>query len=103
MYLLQNNTLVKINTKEDNHNLIQIRLPKSELNNRAVRDKVYKVITQYKGDDLKYNLKVIQSPWKDNSGLGDYFATFHTIGNLLQYVSTRIEKYEIYIDGKKFN
>ena len=112
MILLRNNKLEKIDVSEQKtteitvvKTIARMQSEDAERNknwpNRTpteyVNDKIYKVM--YFHDKDKFNMIMTQSPWKDNSGIGNYYSSYNTKGELLYNVIQ--DGYEVYVDGIK--
>jgi hypothetical protein len=104
MLLLQSNKLVNINTSEDT-GVIHATKSLDKLNSQfAVKDEVLllimhtsKLVPEHYG---KYNFKVTQSYFKDDSSLGSYYEVFNTKGQAISRMI--LDGYSITIDGHPF-
>lgn len=105
MLLLQDNKLVTVDTSEDSGVITCIKTKEqlNESSNYAVKSEIRQLIMHSErgySDYGKYNWKVTQSSYSDDSSLNNYYRTFDTKG---QAISKILEDgYELRIDGKLF-
>ena len=94
--LLRDKKLIKVDVSEDEEVLILATKTKS-LIRTAVADCIYKLI---KYDDNTWAFKMIQTPWRDKSGLGDYYnsESFTSKGEAIKKI--RSHSYSVTLDDK---
>lgn len=81
MRIYQNGKIIRINTQEDNYINIKAIMPLNKLDSKyAVKDEIYKMVFHDNNySAYKYNFKVIQSQYSDDSSLDNYYMNFDTV------------------------
>lgn len=101
--IFQDNTIKRVLVEEQKYTEIIAFKSHENLNEGAykhhVKSKVYKLITQnHEGfTGMCYNWEMIQSPYSDDSGLGNKYSQFETIGYAIQRMLK--DRFTVKVDG----
>lgn len=100
MYLLKDNKLVYIDTKEDSIKDITIVVTIAQLNKHwedlgikntteYVADKIYQMHCERYKDDFGYIFRVVQSEYADKSNLNNGLGMHNTLGDAIKAASSK--------------
>lgn len=102
MLLLQNNKLITIDKSEDDSVIKAVKYLKDLNPKYEVKDEIRNLIIHSDTRDRvsygKYNWKVIQSSFNDDSSLGHYYMMFDTKGEAIDRILK--DGYSLFINDK---
>lgn len=91
MLLLRNKRLVIVDTSEDSledNEILAIKKPNPKARVKEVKDTIYKLMPLVNTNSIRceYNFYMIQSPYEDNSGIGEGYNPQETKGACIQHM-----------------